>query len=153
MGRADVSGRARKQVVLSPRPRHLPNSFDCSHCRCTNHFLVHDSFRIRPQHSAFLGSHRADLNLQLDLGVLQIIGMCCHGEHQNTKGKALHCLTHSWHCIWSCEEIIGPCLRLPHAAASAHNQSTRPPSTFLPQNCKAGNFHPDHKTYILIGVG
>ena len=25
------------------------------------------------------------------------------------------------------------------------------PSTFLPQNCKPGNFHPDHKTYIFIG--
>ena len=49
------------------------------------------------------------------------------------------------HLAEVCEEIIGPCLRPPHAAACAHNQS----STFLPQNCKAGHFHLDHETFIF----
>ena len=144
----DPGAGRQRQVLLSPRPRHLLTmQMHQPSNATTSSFMTH-----------FQMQFGSDLNIQLslgiplDVGVLQIIGMYCYGEHQNTKGKALHCLTHSWHCIWSCEEIIGPCLWLPHAAASAHNQSTRPlPPSYL-KIVKLEIFTPTTKHIFSLGL-
>ena len=64
----------------------------------------------------------------------------------------MHCLAHCWHCI-----AFGRVKKLSVLASGRHMRLLVPtispaaPSTFLPQNCKPGNFHQDHKTYIFIG--
>ena len=130
------------QVVLSLRPRHLPNSLR-SQCRCKTTFQCNNFLVLK---FGFCGIHTSTQlrNIQFCRILVNYLEVHLWRTHRISLS-----------CILGI--AFGRVKKLSVLASGRHMRLLVPtispaaPSTFLPQNCKPGNFHPDHKHIFSLG--